>query len=377
MPPTPTQPSTDDTAAHADFPCAQCGATLAFAPGTTSLKCPHCGHVNEINLADAPIEELDFHAALAASADSHTTQQSLTVQCKSCGARTTFPPNVTACRCAFCGVNIVGKPALTAQLQPRAILPFAINNKDAFARFQGWIDTLWFAPNDLKKFARSEDRFIGVYIPFWTYDATASTRYAGLRGEDYWASETYTTISNGRPVIRTRQVRRTRWYSAAGTVRDDFDDILVPATRSLPEKELHALEPWDLAKLAPFDERFLAGFRAESYQVNIEQGFDVARNAMHAQIIATIRQDIGGDRQAIHMQQTSYDKITYKHILLPVWVSAYVYRGHTFRFLVNARTGEVQGERPYSTWKVAFTALAVFAVVATAVVLFINTTYTG
>lgn len=40
-------------------------------------------------------------------------------------------------------------------------------------------------------------------------------------------------------------------------------------------------------------------------------------------------------------------------MLLPVWMAAYKYRGKTYRFVVNGRTGRVQGERPYSAMKIA------------------------
>ena len=64
--------------------------------------------------------------------------------------------------------------------------------------------------------------------------------------------------------------------------------------------------------------------------------------------------DIGGDRQRVHDIQTTVRDVTFKHILLPVWMAAYKYRGKTYRFVVNGRTGKVQGERPYSAWKIAF-----------------------
>ena len=66
-----------------------------------------------------------------------------------------------------------------------------------------------------------------------------------------------------------------------------------------------------------------------------------------------IRFDIGGDRQRIHAVDTKLGAITFKHVLLPVWLAAYKYRGKTYRFVVNGRTGRVQGERPYSAWKIA------------------------
>jgi hypothetical protein len=51
---------------------------------------------------------------------------------------------------------------------------------------------------------------------------------------------------------------------------------------------------------------------------------------------------------------TVVNDVTFKHILLPVWLAAYKYRGQTYRFVVNGRTGRVQGERPYSVWKIGF-----------------------
>jgi len=50
--------------------------------------------------------------------------------------------------------------------------------------------------------------------------------------------------------------------------------------------------------------------------------------------------------------------VTFKHVLLPVWLAAYKYRGETYRFVVNGRTGRVQGERPYSKGKIALAVLA-------------------
>jgi hypothetical protein len=65
-----------------------------------------------------------------------------------------------------------------------------------------------------------------------------------------------------------------------------------------------------------------------------------------------VRFDIGGDRQRIHAVDTDVRDVTFKHILLPIWMAAYKYRGQTYRFVVNGRTGRVQGERPWSAIKI-------------------------
>ena len=48
---------------------------------------------------------------------------------------------------------------------------------------------------------------------------------------------------------------------------------------------------------------------------------------------------------------------TFKHVLLPAWLGAFRYGGKTYRLCVNGRTGEIQGERPYSVWKILAAAL--------------------
>ena len=57
------------------------------------------------------------------------------------------------------------------------------------------------------------------------------------------------------------------------------------------------------------------------------------------------------------------------HLLLPVWVAAYRYRGRSFRFVVNAQTGRVRGERPWSWIKITLAALAAALVIGAVIVL--------
>ena len=100
--------------------------------------------------------------------------------------------------------------------------------------------------------------------------------------------------------------------------------------------------------MEPYLPHYLAGFRAEAYQVDLEQGFTEARAIMDRQIERDVKFDIGGDQQRIHRIETQVSAVTFKHILLPIWLAAYKYRSKTYRFVVNGQTGRVQGERPWS-----------------------------
>ncbi|MBZ5498308.1 MAG: hypothetical protein LAP85_18050 [Acidobacteriia bacterium] len=351
------------------FPCKQCGAKLDYAPGTVVLKCPYCGSETQIPHSEEQIEELDFREYLKKLADEHETQEAHRVKCGKCGAETTMPPEVAAGTCPFCGTDLIITTHTSRVLKPKALLPFKISQTQGFEDFRRWIKGLWFAPNDLKQYAQTENKLAGIYVPYWTYDSDTTSFYRGARGDDYWETETYTAYENGRAVTRTRQVRRTRWCPASGTVWNRFDDILVVASNSLPRKYADRLQPWDLSNLVPYADEYLSGFRAESYQVDLPAGFDIAREIMDGGIRESIRHDIGGDHQRIDSVKTSYDKITFKHILLPVWLSAYRYRDRVYRILINARTGELQGERPYSSWKIAAAVAGVIIIIAVIAIL--------
>jgi len=190
----------------------------------------------------------------------------------------------------------------------------------------------------------------GIYVPYWTFDADTQSCYKGARGTVYYVTRTVTL--NGKKV--QQQVPKVRWHNVAGRVARFFDDVLVLASTSLPKRYTDALEPWDLAALEPYQPQYLAGFRAEAYTLELADGYKQARQHMARLIERDVRFDIGGDRQRIHDIDTDVSAVTFKHILLPVWLAAYKYRGQTFRFVINGRTGRVQGERPWSAIKITF-----------------------
>ncbi|MBI1191444.1 MAG: hypothetical protein GC200_12285 [Tepidisphaera sp.] len=330
------------------FPCKQCGAKLEFAPGTSALKCPFCGCENQI-APEGEAQELDFKATLAKQKEAAPTDFVAQVTCQACAAIVSPPANVTSFSCPFCGTNIVVQPGGENRIRPNAVLPFKITKDQAAASFKKWIKSLWFAPSKLRSQSMLDSGITGVYMPAWTYDAHTDTRYTGQRGDAYYETEWVTV--NGRR--ESRQVRRIRWTSVSGRVENDFDDVVVLAGGSLPTDKARKLEPWDTHDAVPYADDYLAGFTAECYRIDLADGFVIAQGLMEPEIDSTICGDIGGDEQRISSKDTAYSDITFKHLLLPVWISAYRFQGKVFHFLVNARTGEVQGERPWSAIKIA------------------------
>lgn len=327
-----------------------------FEPKGGILACPYCGHQEKIPTTAEQVEERSYEQYLQVRPNQleQIAQGALDVQCQSCGAVVTFTPPEVARQCDFCGAQIVAQPkAADPMLAPEGVLPFGITQQQASAGLRQWLSSRWFAPNALKHFAQP-DAIDGIYLPFWTYDSHTTSHYAGERGEYYYETETYyERDAQGNQVQRQRQVRHTRWYHTSGTVTRWFDDILVPATTSLPQNRLEALEPWDLAELKPYEPAFLSGYKAQRYQVDLAQGFERAKQVAAGVIQSDVRRDIGGDEQRIHNLQTHYSGITFKHLLLPVYAGAYRFNQKVYQIVVNGRTGEIQGDRPYSYIKIA------------------------
>src|SRR5512136_2958843 len=162
--------------------CPNCGASLSYKPGTTQLVCEHCGSSFEIK-PERPVQEAqtekDLNAALAGSWQTAQQEgQAYVVKCPACGAETAMEKNLFSSECAFCGSPITVAPDARSITNPQAVLPFSLEKMAAQTEFKNWLRKLWFAPNNLKETA-SSDRLNGIYLPFWTYDASTESGYLG------------------------------------------------------------------------------------------------------------------------------------------------------------------------------------------------------
>ncbi|MBC7739799.1 MAG: primosomal protein N' (replication factor Y) - superfamily II helicase [Candidatus Saccharibacteria bacterium] len=357
------------------YPCEQCGAELRFAPGQSVLKCDHCGHVQTIAPADAdptdgpwaartvkPFQEHDLASGLRDDLPATASEQVRATHCPNCGAMVEFQGANHATECPFCATPLVIDSGSHRMIKPQALIPFQLDEPGARKALVAWLGSLWFAPNRLLEFTRAGRAMNGAYVPYWTFDADTRSRYRGARGVYYYETRTVTVNVNGRSERRQEQVRKTRWSPASGTVARRFDDVLVIASTSLPTGLGDGLEPWDLSGLQPYNPDYLAGLQAEGYTVPLVDGHQTGRAKMDRVIYADVCHDIGGDEQRVDDIDSDYRAETFKHILLPVWMAAYKYSGKSYRFLVNGQTGEVQGERPWSVWKITFAVIGALIV---------------
>ena len=97
--------------------------------------------------------------------------------------------------------------------------------------------------------------------------------------------------------------------------------------------------------------------------MGLSRGFSMARDRVDAALLADVKRRIGGDTQQVHSVKSRYDSVTYKHLLLPVWLMGYRYNEKLYQVVINAATGEVQGDRPWSWIKITLASLGALGLI--------------
>jgi predicted RNA-binding Zn-ribbon protein involved in translation (DUF1610 family) len=335
--------------------CTQCGNQMNYDASTAQMLCPSCGTTREVPRGNDLIVEKSFADALALG-DTSTGWGVAThdYTCRNCGAITTTSASEPVLVCSFCASEAINETAFDTRLiRPAGLLPFAIDNRKALDLYKNWLGKGWFHPSNLSALARL-DRIQGVYVPFWTFDAQTDSYWTAEAGYYYYVTVT-DTDANGNTV--ERQEQRIRWVPVSGFFQYFFDDVLVVASRGIEQRRIERIYPFPLNAVINYAPQFLAGWKAEVYAVDLEEGFKRAEAIMDKHLQSLISSQIPGDTHRFLAINTHKYNITYKHILLPVWIAAYLYQGKSFQVIINGVSGRVTGEKPYSAWKIALAIL--------------------
>ena len=338
-----------------NFTCPSCGAPQKFSPATGTLVCEFCRTKTTIEVSGDIIHEYEFTEAVEALNTQKNQIIEKDIKCKKCGGSFTLTPYSFSSNCPYCNT-----PAITdfiREITPKSLIPFTLTHKKAQVLFKKWVGSRWFAPNAFKKYLDGDNTLTGYYLPYWTYDSDTTSPYQGLRGDIYYVTVTKTIVQNGRQRQVRAQEPRINWTPVSGVVYVSFDDVTIGASKTISRAILDSLEPWDTTSLVPFDEKYLSGFEAEEYTVGLDNGFEYAKAKMAHKIEQNIRYDIGGDQQQIQQVHTQHNDITYKNVLFPVWTASFNWNNKAYYYAINAQSGKIVGERPYSYIKIIFAVL--------------------
>jgi DNA-directed RNA polymerase subunit RPC12/RpoP len=334
--------------ARRTFVCPRCSGRLRFDTALVDLACEHCGYVEGIVEEPAAGREQVLDFSLPTRRGHRWAETERRFVCQQCGAGTVLPAGQMSHVCPFCAsAALNAAPEEAELLPPQGVIPMGLDAEAVSRQVRAWLGRGFFAPDDLAQLARGS-RLAPVYVPFWSFNTTLTSRWKAQVQENQGGQQ------------------RTVWRDGEETLF--FTRWLQPGTRALPADLLREIEPFDWKQLVVYKPEYLARWPAGTYDVSLAQASLDARAAMIKAVTGKLWKKVLPGRAVTDLQITGSDFTgqTYQLVLLPVWVGNYHYRGRVFRVLVNGQTGQVAGDKPLDTIKLALLALLALAVVVLA-----------
>jgi hypothetical protein len=350
--------------------CPACGAQAEWNPAKQKLICPFCGTESPyvIDRQTGAVTEIDLVTTLRELPDEHRGWQAerRSVRCQSCKAVMVYDPARVGQNCEFCGSPaLVSYDEIKSPIRPNGVLPFRVDRSRVRDDIRRWWRGKWLAPGKLSR-SSFVDTVHSLYIPYWTFDARVHCPWQAEAGYYYYVP-VETRDGKGRPVVR--QERRVRWEAAAGAIDHQFDDEPVPGTQGLPLQLLRKVEPFPTGDAVKYDTAFLSGHVVEHYKVVLVEAAEQSGAQMMAQLERLCAAQVPGDTHRNLRIFPAFSGLTFKHVLVPVWLLSYVYGRKAYQVLVNGYTGKMAGNYPYSVWKVLILVLVVLVVIGAVILL--------
>ena len=313
-------PSMTEKAAADRFICPQCGARMVYSPDGASLYCEHCTSRESINpesQSSNGLKENNFIVSLATGQGHQHPVAMRVLTCQGCGAVFLLSAEAITRTCPYCETPYAVHQIMSKELvAPAGIIPFEIDENRARAALSNWYHQ---NPIDPKpRFSRGK----GMYIPAWTFD---------VGGTVSWSCQVY--------------VNKT-WKPKGGVNIVFYDDILIRASKFLPEMITPVFQSYQMGGLQSFDNRFLANWYAETYQIPAANASLEARKTVLDRERVKVESAVWEKHNEISINTSNMIVEAFKLVLLPIWWSQYEVEDKRFSVVINGQTGEVFAERP-------------------------------
>ncbi|MBA3533904.1 MAG: hypothetical protein H0T73_18450 [Ardenticatenales bacterium] len=290
------------------FLCPSCGGLFKHDPAAGGLRCERCGTVRPVIAPNAADNEQPLELVLPTVRGHRWAEAHHLLTCSQCGAESLLPPTESTSLCPFCGSDVLVASKETAGLlPPQAIAPLQVTEREALALASQWLNTALGRESE-----RAGVKLRPAYYPFWTFDAL------------YHAAWNESGIGESQVVQ----------YALP------CDDILVSGNKHISDEMLAWISPFALKEVVEFRPEFLAGWPTILYDSTVADASIVARRI----IVDRTRRVIEASPLRRYMPGR-FDNMTYKQILLPLWVGTYRYQDRSYALLVNGQTRSVGGKR--------------------------------
>ena len=342
------KPKTSKSGEQKTYKCPQCGATTKYDVSKSGVACEHCGHIEQApsKTVGRSAKEFEFTLDTMEKAQHGWGKDLKEMSCNSCGAGITISEGALTATCPFCASNNVNiRKAPSDNLRPRFLIPFNINPEDTGNITREWLGKGWYHPDDLKV-DTILDRFVGIYLSFWTFDADIQSRWKAEVG--YEKQERYYDHHNHEWKTRTK----IDWRWENGHVDVGVDDLLVIGNTHISRHILEQISSYDLDTLAVYNPDYLAGWQALTYDITLPDAWEQGKATMRETAKGSCYADINSSHIRNFSMLADFHNESWRYLLLPVYIATYRYEGVAHQVMINGQNGAVAGQKPVAWWKI-------------------------
>jgi len=333
------------------FHCPQCNGTISYSAEKQQLVCPYCGYTQEVGARVVGLSADRFEFTLQALDESERGWgiERTSIHCEACNAVYSVEGGELSTTCPFCGSNRVAtQAAMHDFIRPGYLVPFGVDDAQCRAAVKAWLGRGWMHPAELRK-ADVVGRFVGMYLPFWVFDAQIEARWRArvgyerrvpVRRDGKWEHETIVV-----------------WRWESGRVHVPIENLVIYGTDKVSTVLLERLYPYDLTALTEYDPGYLAGWQAQAYDIQLRPAWEVGKQRAREEAKRACYRDIPTSRVRDFSMTADFDRERWRYVLLPAYMATYVYAGGTYHVMVNGQTAAVSGQKPIA-WARVWLAIA-------------------
>ena len=308
------------------YQCPSCGAGLRFDIRSQRLMCDFCGSI------------FDPETFEDGSGAEESEEFGVTIfTCRSCGAELVSTDASATGFCSYCGASTVLEARLGTEKRPKLITPFKKTKEDCKAAYTEVLNKAWYAPKELRD-PEFLEKFRGIYMPYWLYRIHFNPMVT-LEGERKRTSGNYTTTDE---------------LAISCQLTGTYENIPYDASSSFDDDIAATIAPFNAKEMKPFKTAYLAGFYADTADVDravyrqdaIDRGGEYAMKSIKAGLEESNITLSSPDSKS-GVEQLLGTKCDYPEgAFLPVWFLTWRKKDRVAYAIVNGETGKVSADIP-------------------------------